>query len=93
MAAYILLRVEDVDEAAALLGDMACHPNLPLIAPASGVVVHAEVVAGVDRADIPAFTNTHINGYPDPERALQAAVKESYYRSGLLASHAAGGAA
>jgi hypothetical protein len=86
MARYVLLRIEDDDEADTLLRDLAVAPNSPLLTPRYENPVHVELVPSVDTSDL---RNNTIGAPPtrSGERAgLLSFVAASYQRGHELAA-------
>lgn len=90
MARYVLLRIEDDEEADDLLRDVVTAPNAPLLTPRFERVVHVELVPGVDTSDL---RNHHVIVVPptrDGERkGLLSFVAASYKRANELADEEA----
>jgi hypothetical protein len=89
MSRYVLLRVDDDDEADTLLRDLVTQPHLPLLTPDTVSRVHVELVPDIDTGDLGGFDC--IPG-SDTRHALARAVLETYQRAGELAADEAGAA-
>lgn len=81
-ARYVLLRIEDDQEADDLLRDLALYPHAPLLSPVQENTVSVEVVPGLDVGD------EHRSFLPgDPHGLdLETAIGWSYERGAQLAA-------
>ncbi len=89
MARYVLLRIEDDDEADDLLRDMARYPQSDLLTPCLENTVHAEVVPDLDPSDFWAAYLPSVEADNEKRRRdLMAELRRSYERAGELAAAA-----
>lgn len=79
MTRYILLRVEDDDEADLLLQDIMVWPSSPLLSPCQEHMVSVELVADIDPSDQSLELSR-------PSWSLQDAVRASVVRADELAA-------
>lgn len=89
MARYVLLRIEDDDQADDLLRDIALNPRTPLLTPLFENEVLAEVVPDLDPSDfLPdrSYLGLLSDTHPSRARGLRAVLRQSYARSACLAS-------
>lgn len=87
MARYVLLRIEDDDEADALLRDLVLAPNSPLLTPRHEHPVHVELVPSVDTSDLRRDGIGVLPHTRSGERAgLLSFVAASYERANELAA-------
>lgn len=75
MARYVLIRIEDDDEADLFLRDVAAHPHSDLLTPSQENAVSVEVVPDLDPMD-----------ERTGEKRLRTHLRNSYERAGQLAA-------
>lgn len=89
MARYVLLRIEDDEEADDFLRDLAIAPNSPLLTPRFEHPVHVELVPGVDTSDLRSNTIGVPPTREGERRGLLSFVAASYKRANELADEEA----
>lgn len=86
MARYVLLRLDDDEEADDFLRDLVVAPNAPLLTPRFERPVHVEIVPGVDPGDRTRDNSWSFIALSKDERpGLVSFVRESYRRATALA--------
>jgi hypothetical protein len=86
MARYVLLRIDDDEEADDLLRDLVTAPTSPLLTPRFERPVHVEVVPGIDAGDRTTTNSWGLIRLSKDERpGLVSFVRDSYRRATQLA--------
>lgn len=90
MARYVLLRIDDDEEADDLLRDVVTAPTSPLLTPRFERSVHVEIVPGIDAGDRTRDIQPALQLNSKYERAdVLWLVRDSYKRAHQLADEEA----